>query len=193
MARSIYEKEDVPMLINDMPVRWNSTLLMFERARSLKGAINEYCTSDRKLRQYQLAQSEWDLIDRFIKYLQPFREASELLSGSKFSTIIEVVPLFRYTTNKMERFIVEDNSGFAQSLATNLRHYQNAYMVEEIYTVSAFLDPRQKTHAVSNDQDEFLESFEVLARRYEGHRFNTEQDRSVFFYNRSCYFSLSLT
>jgi len=53
----------------DMPIRWNSTLAMLNRALQLRRGINALCTDKEILKKFALTKAEWSLIEKMVEFL----------------------------------------------------------------------------------------------------------------------------
>ncbi|CAB4395082.1 unnamed protein product [Rhizophagus irregularis] len=99
-------------IIQDVRTRWNSSYLAWKRLLELKVAIKwlentlhlAYIKDDRDdgdyLKLIALTDSEWTLLQDLVDILKPFLDATELLSGSKYTTLSFVYPTMYYLINK---------------------------------------------------------------------------------------------
>ncbi|CAG7822743.1 unnamed protein product, partial [Allacma fusca] len=67
-------------LIKDMPVRWNTSYLMFERYLRLRPAIEKTLSSDSSLSKLVLCDDECMVLQQFITFLKPFYEMTNIIS-----------------------------------------------------------------------------------------------------------------
>lgn len=86
-------------LIQDTPIRWNSTYLMLERASKMKAVLDHICKENRDNKDYII--QNWDEIDVFIPFLKPFYDATLLLSTTKYPSILYVVPIVDFIQNQI--------------------------------------------------------------------------------------------
>lgn len=96
-----------PELLRDMRVRWNSTLAMLERAIELRDAYDGFCgllAAD--FERNQLDDNDWQLIRYTKRYLDSFKDFTEILSGEKYPTINNVIPAYNWLFNHLDRFCV---------------------------------------------------------------------------------------
>ena len=97
-------------LILDVVTRWNSSLDMLERLIKLKGAIamwfvyvateagkNEFADFEK----VQPSPSDWYHVECLILLLAPFKAATEVLSGEKYSTLALAFPILRLLKKKL--------------------------------------------------------------------------------------------
>ncbi|CAG8821996.1 41951_t:CDS:2, partial [Gigaspora margarita] len=83
----------------DVPTRWNSSFLAWERLLLIKDAIDIVITiltvsstqkdqkDAKRLKEIQLTDDEWDLMKDLVDILGPFFETTEKLGGSEYITI----------------------------------------------------------------------------------------------------------
>ncbi|GET52921.1 zinc finger BED domain-containing protein 1-like [Rhizophagus irregularis DAOM 181602=DAOM 197198] len=100
-------------LIQDIPTRWNSTYLAWDRLIFLQCAIlqlnvNLSCSLIReekadsiKLKKIMLSDNEWELLDELCNILSPFEKATRDLSGNTYVTLSQVVPIITRLTNSL--------------------------------------------------------------------------------------------
>ncbi|KAJ8588902.1 hypothetical protein M405DRAFT_684356, partial [Rhizopogon salebrosus TDB-379] len=83
-------------LLRDMDVRWSSTLLMIERAITLREAIDRFLSNESfpELKKYKLGSSEWDALDIFRKVLNVPHAFQQKLSAEKTPTLCNAIPAF---------------------------------------------------------------------------------------------------
>lgn len=84
-------------LVYDCITRWNSTFYMLESLIQNKPVLLKLFANKRqlsispkqqeKLALCELSSDEWTCLSHVLQVLKPFREATELLSGSKYPTI----------------------------------------------------------------------------------------------------------
>jgi len=81
-------------LKQDVPTRWNSSLLMLERLVELKEPLT-YTMLSLKDGPIMLNAQEWEVIEDIIPILKPFEVMTTELSGENYPTLAMVIPLVR--------------------------------------------------------------------------------------------------
>ena len=132
-------------LILDMKVRWNSTHSMIERFLMHQEIIKMIIgTPDRfgrylkkkqlsKLRSLLLLNDDWELINTLYTVLQPFRQATTLLSTRTYPTLA----MSHYIARAIEHFLTanEEDSSMTvlikRSLRTQFIHYFDTSATQE--------------------------------------------------------------
>lgn len=131
-------------LVQDLPIRWNSTYLMIESALRYKYAFLSLGLFDSK---YILCPSneEWGRVERIAEFLQPFYEMTELFSGTQYPT----ANLYFMNVWKIQVMLQEvmksgdlDLKNMAKSMKPKFDKYWEDYST--ILTFAVVLDPRYK-------------------------------------------------
>lgn len=149
-------------LIHDTPVRWNSTLHMFQRMEQIKLPLCMYVTKDPNMPQ--LTDVEWLILSQCVQALKPYEELDKKMSNSA-STVADVIPLILCLKKVVQSTNLKSTVPVLDSNDKSQEEYHNAweivnYMKEvtkaEIdgrlaglemnsnYTVATYLDPRYK-------------------------------------------------
>jgi len=86
-------------MIADVETRWNSSYLAWKRLIKIKDLIDVLASTmlidndpsmrnnGKRLKNINLTENEWQEMDKLIKVLEDFAEATEYLGGSKYTTI----------------------------------------------------------------------------------------------------------
>lgn len=120
---------------------------------------------------------EWQILEDVAEFLQPFKVATEYLSGEKYPMISVLGPLLAEILAKVE-FTEDDTPTLREVkkvLATDMHiRYQDRRVTEALH-ISSFLDPRFKMLAILTKdvqekpwdslKEEMLEHPEVITRR----------------------------
>lgn len=96
------------ILIKEMPVRWNSTYLMLERAIKMQKVLNYFCHQEESCKEYLI--SDWQALEDICRFLSPFNEATLMLSGQTYSSICQVVVIIDALQLHLESKKFEDHS-----------------------------------------------------------------------------------
>ncbi|KAJ2921202.1 hypothetical protein H1R20_g15892, partial [Candolleomyces eurysporus] len=94
IQQSLHPTRQPLELIRDVDTRWSSTLLMIERFVELKESINMMILGNRDLQKYRLADSEWDILDKYILILRVPHAFQQMLSHEKVPTLHQALPHF---------------------------------------------------------------------------------------------------
>ena len=162
--------------------RWNSTLYAFERLIILKAAIQMLKASlmtdtssytirkeSEKLEALSPTVYEWKIIKELVELLNPFEEATRLLSGSKYPSIGFTYPIMH---NLKERLETDFNS-FETDEATECQSAILEDMVarwefpQNLCLKGSFFDPRFKSLDFINSQETCDQIVNQLKEEYE--------------------------
>lgn len=95
----------VPLkVLQDVPIRWNSTLKMLERFVHLENAIKTtIALSDD--RWETLTPEEWKICKELCIILKPFEQLTELMSGEKYVTGSQIIILTRGLVSALSQMV----------------------------------------------------------------------------------------
>jgi hypothetical protein len=151
MAKLCTEKNvEYLVPIIDVCTRWNSTYDMLVRAFEQRDIVSDvlYANKDDKLIKLRLKDSDWDCINRLIKVLRPFKEATLLCSKSASSLMItNVIPIYNYCTEmlkiSLEKFDLNDDIyvGIQAGLEKLIHYYDK---ISPMVGIALVLDPTLK-------------------------------------------------
>lgn len=126
-------------LINDCITRWNSTYLSFKSLLEHKPILLNLFENKRKLpisskqkeKLYglELSSDDWILLTYLLEIFEPFYQATNLLSGSRYPTI----GLSLYAIRQLKEFVEvhdDDRSNIFNTLKDFLRESLNEYFDE---------------------------------------------------------------
>lgn len=104
----------------EVATRWNATFLMLERAYLLSNAIDKAIHTMHDLSEVE--RIDWHELKLVIDFLKPFHEATERISGEKYST----VAMFMYMVPRLISHLEDDfqSSDAQRTLASAQRKYQ---------------------------------------------------------------------
>lgn len=142
--------DPVLILVNPGPTRWNGYYMMLEKCLELKRALTlfflEFDVED------PITNIEWELATKLVKIMKPLYDVTVQMSGEKFVSVSQVIPLVGILTGKYKVYedfdenmatIAED---FSHKIGTSIEE-RLANKVEEnpTYAIATILDPRFKT------------------------------------------------
>jgi hypothetical protein len=136
------ERKKGRTLKQDVPTRWNSVYYMLKRLSVLKVPVN---TVLEEFQKQSLHDNEWHRIAELTRLLEPFEEATVLLSGENYVTISMV----QSVVSALLQFCAAFNSDSltikmtCKDIALDLsKRYCNPLLVELLATI---IDPRWKS------------------------------------------------
>lgn len=150
-------------ILLDCPTRWNSTFEMIERAIALKPFLLQYiqaCKNDadykREISNKDLSvlhPSHWTNLTNVMEILQMYQLCTQTISGDTYVTISQVIPLFKFLFNELDRLIADGSScTIDRSIIKNASMKLKQYFDKSSFN-SAFatiLDPRYNIAFISN-------------------------------------------
>lgn len=146
----------VHCLVNDVSTRWNSTLSMLERFAEQRAAI--YAALD-ELGRNDLFQSISRIstcdVESIIAFLQPFKTATEVMSGESYCTISLIKPLQNNLLAKCKadaadsKLIEEMKAAVSEDLAKRYTDPDTC----EFLNQCALLDPRFKHVSLTGNEN----------------------------------------
>ena len=130
-----------------MKVRWNSTYVMISSSLRRKSALQKLYdvnVCNAKIRELELTEQDWSLLECATSYLSPSEEATELASGSTYTTLSKAYMLIKGLVSFCEaRSTRPLENRLKDQLLMQLKMYfvQNPRFKLELYQRAAYLDP----------------------------------------------------
>ncbi len=136
-------------LIQDVPTCWNSLFAMLDRFLELKKPVTLLFTDPTVKDATTFGAPQWEIIDQAVSPLRPCYEATEELSGEKFSTGSKVIPLTKMLMSYYAKADREANDGsltkeLSQLILNNLNARFGVFEDARILAMATLLDPRFK-------------------------------------------------
>jgi hypothetical protein len=129
-------------LKKECPTRWNSLLTMMESLLQSRQLV-ERCLASLRLFDKIPSVEDWQIIQDLVNFLQVFRKATELFSGSQYPTC-SMALLFRSELASDLEACTSDSSAIAE-LKRNMRaRLGYRYPVCDLHVYPAMLDPSQR-------------------------------------------------
>jgi len=128
-------KEDFHIPQQDVVTRWNSTLSMLRSMIPMKEAID-------KMRLTTLpcpSPQEWNKVQSLADFLEPFEDATKMLSGSSYCTLSQASFLMTALKDHMTKNLSTSDFGVKDMLAKAAKYAQD---LETQSLLPTFLDPR---------------------------------------------------
>ena len=139
------EKTQCLLLLQDVPTRWNSSFLMLQRFLLLQPVIRDILQDQhwQKKLDVNLTNADWNLMEKVVKVLEVFFEATVRFSSSSacISDVIPTVTGLLYTLSSEAR----DDHGvkdFKRKLKASMMERLGSKEDLERYSIASFLDPR---------------------------------------------------
>uniref|UniRef100_A0A6P4DTP9 Zinc finger BED domain-containing protein 4-like n=1 Tax=Drosophila rhopaloa TaxID=1041015 RepID=A0A6P4DTP9_DRORH len=136
-------------LIQNVDTRWNYCVDMMESFLGLanKVAVLLIQRSERiKGLPQMLSASELSVCRDLFSLLQPFKKATEQISGEQYVTVSMVIPLISLLENNIKKLNMETNEGkqAKEALVRNSEKRFQSFQQNKILVKSSFLDPMFK-------------------------------------------------
>ena len=140
------EKRRCLLLLQDVVTRWNSTFLMLKRFLELKPVIQAILLDQdwQKKLDVNLTNADWNLMEKVVKVLEVFYEATVRLSSSSacISDVIPTITGLLYTLSPGGDREVHGVKNFKRKLKESLTERLGAKELLEQYSIATLLDPR---------------------------------------------------
>ncbi|XP_067633760.1 E3 SUMO-protein ligase ZBED1-like [Eurosta solidaginis] len=139
-------------LKQDVPTRWNSTLIMMERICLVKEPLAAIITSLPNAPDF-LNSSEWETLLDYTNLFKPVEAMTTELSGENYPTMSLVVPLIRglqYAVRNRKMKTVEEESLKSRLLEVVWRRLGQLES-DKMFAKSTFLDPWLKKISFGNE------------------------------------------
>lgn len=139
-------------LLQDMSIRWNTVFLMLERAYTMKTVLDHICKEKREFKEYLI--ENWDDINNLMRFLQPFYDATLLLSKSKYPSLFYVIPIMDILKEQVSSHANEELfEDCAVAMNEKLDEF-TPYLYTDFAKFAVLLDPRLKNTYFSERGDE---------------------------------------
>ena len=139
------EKRKCLLLLQDVVTRWNSTYLMLQRFLLLQPVIRALLQEEdwQKKLDVNLSNNDWNLMEKIVKILEVFFEATLRFSSSS-ACISEVIPTVTGLSVTLGVVDQEDNGvkDFKRKLKASLMSRLGEKEMLERYSLATLLDPR---------------------------------------------------
>ena len=156
-------------LIQQCETRWGSTYAMLERFQEQQAAVCAVLldSPNRVHWKYFPEGEDCTIIEKLLKILKPFVQATTLMSGSSYSTIGIIAPLL-YKLLEKTLAITDDDSTTARSVKmeiyTDLQDRYQARELRLLFKKCAYFDPRFKDlspFVPEDEHDDIIESIKL--------------------------------
>jgi hypothetical protein len=120
------EKKIKRTLQADVKSRWNSTFYMLESIELFRPIIDNLLKNVRKmnlsrkqvakLMKLELSNNSWEIISSLVKVLEPFQNATKLISASQYPTVGYILFFVRKIEQKFLELIETEDDEFTKKL-----------------------------------------------------------------------------
>ena len=167
-----WKDEDTRALIQDVKTRWNSTLDMLERFHYLQEPVKKVLedeewkekitvkTGGNAGRYVKFTGNDWKLMEKVVKVLGPFKEATLKLSSASscISQSIPIITSLLHTLKPSDMITDLGVKDLKKRLRDNLNRRLEFLESSEIHNLATLLDPRYRNcFFTSNDAKELAE------------------------------------
>ena len=164
--KSQMEDQEVPLvLIMDVTTRWNSKFYMLKRFLFLKKALIPTIANCEGL-DIEFNNNDWKNMEKVVKVLQPFEEATKLLSKSSAS-ISQAIMIVTVIIKALSK--TEDDWGVRTTKRAMIKALEQRFSsmeMENHYSIATFLDPRYKSYFF-RDPETAVRVKEILSNKLE--------------------------
>ncbi|CAB3231247.1 unnamed protein product [Arctia plantaginis] len=164
-----FEKKSIALqLIQSVPTRWNSVFYMLQRFIQLQGAL--LAVIPNLAADLPVISTEmWDTMRQVCLILQPFEEATRLMSDTRYLTASLAIVIVDGLKNVIQlaknKPAFNVTQSFLDKLERGLNSYFPSHEIENslMLGICTFLDPRFKVHAFL-DQTSEVSTLEMTHR-----------------------------
>jgi hypothetical protein len=137
----------------DIKTRWNSTYDMLERALKLKSVFKALFDQNIDFNDFRISEKDWDLFQKLNNFLKIFYEATNILSGSLYSTICVNIPIYEMIIKHLENNEIDKStiiSERANKMLLKFKKNENE-INNDLSKTCLLLDPRLKLDYFENE------------------------------------------
>lgn len=129
----------------NVPTRWNSTLIMIERLQLIKEPLSAVVASLSKAPEF-LTATEWEMLTDWIPLLKPAEKMTVKMSGEKYPTMALITPLVRGLLHSLKCKNPKTPSGISlkMHLIEAISKRLASLEMNSVCSKATFLDPRFK-------------------------------------------------
>lgn len=144
--------KDKGSLISYCKTRWNSFYLMVQRAVDMKDALILFFSEFKSKDLEPLNDKDWALMVEILPVMKNLYLVTNELSAEKVTTLSKVVPIVKILTEVYSLKVKESSVAkeLRQKVLEGLKKQFDGIEVDDVYSVSAILDPRFKNLVFSN-------------------------------------------
>ncbi|XP_073995761.1 E3 SUMO-protein ligase ZBED1-like [Rhodnius prolixus] len=155
-------------LKQDVPTRWNSTFIMFDRVLKTKQPLIATIALLNLQGEHNITTIDWEILESAVQLLQIFNEITDEVSSENYITISKIIIFSRFMTDHVSKFLHTNYRPEIQSMArvicANISNRFSNLESVEIIGQSMILDPRFKNEGFSSDV-KFRKMYHSLATK----------------------------
>lgn len=134
-------------LKNECPTRWNSLYYLMDRLVEQREAIVVVLASNDKVNSLQ--NHEWKTAENYVKVLKIFEDATSMMSASRYPTLSMILPVLNVIKQQMDE---SEMDAFGEKICNNIKQRWPDYQNNLDFAIPAFLDPRFKEYAFTDEK-----------------------------------------
>jgi hypothetical protein len=123
---------------NDTPTRWNSTLEMINSMTGMKKSLKKLKTAGNL--DQEMTDGDWVLLGQVQTLLKPFKDATELLSGSGYCTLSLAGVIVDHLEFTLKENLYQFQGVGIQAMLDKLEEYKSDIQGQAL--LPSFFDPR---------------------------------------------------
>jgi hypothetical protein len=129
---------------------WNSKLEMLESISSQFELITDLLSE--KDETERIENIDLNTLKILVDFLKKFREASNFIEGSKYSTLHMVIPWYKTLLDHC-KVNISDNDILMKIKSVVKQKMKDKFKVDNIYKIAIFFDPRMKQLKILEQSD----------------------------------------
>ena len=145
-------RKKIYVLIQQVKTRWNSFYFMLKRFLQLEQPLALFFQNS-NYSEHRITLLEWSLIRELVNVLESLYIVTKNLSGEKFTTISKVLPTVKQLIKKYSKENLQQSEiiqEFQANLLRKMKKKFGKYETNQIFAVSALIDPCYKEKAFDN-------------------------------------------
>jgi hypothetical protein len=129
----------------DVITRWNSTYEMIDRVLKLKPILTLLFIQNEDYKKKKFPENLWDTLENLRNLLEPFSEATHLISASEYPSLCIILPLYDNLIVHLNNFNSDklDLKKCAETIKKKLSGYEKN-IKSDLAIFAAMIDPRLK-------------------------------------------------
>jgi len=153
----------------DVIIRWNSTLEMIEWGLEFRDVINYAISKIDEFKMFRFTENDWKIFENLKKILEPFKSATQVISGSEYVTSSIIILLFDNILIPNLISLESQNPkilGMRNLMVEKLKKYE-PYLKNDAAVLSTVFDPRFKLSNFDDDEELKKKAKNLFSNAYE--------------------------